>query len=152
MQNMLGFQRLAEVQIVAVCDVNREGPGYLSWNWSEGRERQVCGREPARRMIEAAYAKGQRSGQYRGCAAYNDYRELLEKEDVDAVMIATPDHSHAAITMPALKRGKHVYCEKPLTHSVYEARQVTEAARRAGVATQLGNQGQADESARRVQE
>ena len=67
-------------------------------------------------------------------------------------MIATPDHSHAVITMAALKQGKHVYCEKPLTYSVDEARQVTAAARQAKVATQMGNQGQADESARVVQE
>src|SRR6476620_9638716 len=67
-------------------------------------------------------------------------------------MIATPDHSHAVITMAALKRGKHVYCEKPLTHSVAEARLVTETARHAKAATQLGNQGQAEEPARLVQE
>ncbi len=151
-QNMVAFQQIPEVQIVAVCDVNREGSGYLSWNWSEGREGQTCGREPARRAIDAYYAKQQRSGQYRGCRAYNDYRELLEKEGVDAVMIATPDHTHAVITMAALKRGKHVYCEKPLTWSVSEARQVAEAARRAKVATQCGNQGQADESARVTRE
>ena len=66
------------------------------------------------------------------------------------MMVATPDHTHAVITMAALKRGKHVYCEKPLTYSVYEARQVTEAARQAKVATQLGNQGQASEEARIV--
>ena len=90
------------------------------------------------------------SGTYQGCRAYADYRELLAKEDVDAVMVATPDHSHAVITMAALKRGKHVYCEKPLTYSVYEARQVAEAARQAKVATQLGNQGQASEEARVV--
>jgi predicted dehydrogenase len=63
-------------------------------------------------------------------------------------MIATPDHTHAVITMAALKRGKHVYCEKPLTYSVYEARQVAEAAREAKVATQCGNQGQATDAAR----
>lgn len=152
MQNMSAFQGLPEIQVTAVCDVNREGGGYLSWNWAEGRDRQICGREPARRAIDAAYARQQRSGQYRACRAYRDYRELLEKEDVDAVMVATPDHSHAVITMAALKRRKHVYCEKPLTYSVFEARQVTEAAREAKVATQLGNQGQAEESARLVQE
>jgi predicted dehydrogenase len=152
MQNMSAFQALPEIQVTAVCDVNREGGGYLSWNWAEGRDRQICGREPARRAIDAAYARQQRSGQYRACRAYRDYRELLEKEDVDAVMVATPDHSHAVITMAALKRRKHVYCEKPLTYSVVEARQVTEAAREAKVATQLGNQGQAEESARLVQE
>ncbi len=151
-QNMAAFQPIPEVQIVSVCDVNREGGGYLSWNWSEGREGQTCGREPARRAIDDYYGKQQRSGQYRGCRAYADYRELLEKEDVDAVMIATPDHTHAVITMAALKRGKHVYCEKPLTWSVSEARQIAEAARRAKVATQCGNQGQASESDRVTRE
>ena len=152
LQDMVAFQQIPEVQVVAVCDVNREGSGYISWNWSQGKEEQKCGREPARRLMDENYAKQQPSGQYRGCKAYSDYRELLEKEDVDAVMIATPDHTHAVITMAALKRGKHVYCEKPLTYSVYEARQVTEAARRAKVATQCGNQGQATEGARTVRE
>jgi predicted dehydrogenase len=101
-----------------------------------------------RRLMDDLYGKQQRSGQYRGCRAYNDYRELIERENADAVMIATPDHTHAVITMAALKRGQHVYCEKPLTYSVQEAREVAEAARRAGVATQCGNQGQAEEAAR----
>jgi predicted dehydrogenase len=149
-QNVAIFQQFPEVQVVAVCDVNRESGGYLSWNWTEGKEQRVAGREPARRTVEEHYAQKKRSGTYRGCRAYNDFRELLAKEDIDAVMIATPDHTHAVATMAALKRGKHVYCEKPLTYSVYEARQVSEAARRAGVATQLGNQGQASEEARLV--
>jgi len=149
-QNLAIFQAFAEVRIVAVCDVNRESGGYLSWNWTEGKEQRVAGREPARRAVEQFYAGQNRSGTYRGCKAYADFRELLDKEDVDAVMIATPDHTHAVATMAALKRGKHVYCEKPLTYSVYEARQVAEATRRAKVATQLGNQGQATEEARLV--
>jgi len=152
LQNMVAFQAMPEVQVVAVCDVNREGGGYISWNWSEGKEAQKCGREPARRLMDESYAKQQPSGQYRGCKAYADYRELLAKEDVDGVMIATPDHTHAVITMAALKKGKHVYCEKPLTWSIEEARLVTEAARRAKVATQCGNQGQATESARTTRE
>jgi predicted dehydrogenase len=151
-QNLSIFQQMPDVQVVALCDVNREGGRYLSWNWSEGREGQTCGREPARRQIDEVYSKQSRSGQYRGCRAYSDYRELLAKEDVDAVMIATPDHTHAVITLEALKRGKHVYCEKPLTWSVDEARRVAEAARKARVATQCGNQGQASESARVTQE
>jgi predicted dehydrogenase len=150
MQNLAALAEFPEMQVVAVCDVNREGGGYLSWNWSQGTEHRSCGREPARRWTDEFYAKQQRSGQYRACQAYSDYRELLEKEDVDAVMIATPDHAHAVITMAALKRRKHVYCEKPLTYSVFEARQVVEAARKAGVATQMGNQGQAGEAARLV--
>jgi predicted dehydrogenase len=152
MQNLAALQKFPEIQVVAVCDVEREGNRYLSWNWSQGREERPCGREPARRAVEAAYGEQQRSGQFRGCKGYVDYRELLEKEEVDAVMIATPDHTHAVITMAALKRHKHVYCEKPLTYSVHEARQVAEAARQAGVATQMGNQGQAEEGARVVQE
>ena len=151
-QNMMTFAEFPEVQIVAVCDVNKESGGYVSWNWSKGTARQTCGREPARRAVDEYYGKQQPSGQYRGCKAYTDYRELLEKEDVDAVMIATPDHMHAVIAMAAIKRHKHVYCEKPLAWSVHECRQVTEAARKAGVATQLGNQGQAEESARVIQE
>ena len=83
---------------------------------------------------------------------YSDFRRMLDKEDknIDAVIVATPDHVHAVATMAAIKHGKHVYCEKPLAHSIYEVRRVTEAAREAGVATQLGNQGQATEGTRLV--
>jgi len=148
LQDIAALLEFPEVQVVAVCDVNREGGGYLSWNWTEGKEQKTAGREPARRLVDEHYAQQKSSGKYQGCRAYADFRELLDKEDIDAVLLATPDHTHAVITMNALKRGKHVYCEKPLTYSVYEARQVTEAARRAKVATQLGNQGQASEEAR----
>jgi len=151
-QNLSIFANFPEIQITAVCDPEREREGYLSWNWSQGKETRTAGREPARRMVEEHYAAQKPSGQWKGCTAYVDYRELLEKEDVDAVMIATPDHTHAVIAMAAMKKGKHVYCEKPLTWSVYEARQVTEMARKMKVATQLGNQGQASEEARLVQE
>ena len=83
---------------------------------------------------------------------YKDYRKMLDEMDkeIDAVVVATPDHVHAFASTAALKRGKHVYCEKPLTHSVWEARQVAEAARAAKVATQMGNQGQASEETRRL--
>ncbi|MBN1844462.1 MAG: Gfo/Idh/MocA family oxidoreductase [Sedimentisphaerales bacterium] len=85
---------------------------------------------------------------------YKDFREMLDKEDknIDAVIVATPDHIHAVAAMAAIKRGKHVYCEKPLTHSVYEARKLAEAAREHQVATQMGNQGQASEETRRISE
>ena len=151
-QNVLRMQQHPKVRVVAVCDVHREGGGYLSWTWLHGKDRRTAGREPARRAVDAYYAQQKRSGHSRGCAAYSDFRELLAREDADAVMIATPDHAHAVVAMAALKLRKHVYCEKPLTWSVGEARQVTEAARRAGVATQLGNQGQATEQARVVRE
>jgi len=89
---------------------------------------------------------------YPNAKKYKDFREMLDKEDknIDAVIVATPDHVHAVASMAAIKRGKHVYCEKPLAHSIYEIRKVTEAAREAKVATQLGNQAQADEGIRLV--
>ena len=84
---------------------------------------------------------------------YRDYRVMLEKEKgIDAVIIATPDHTHAAITMAAMQAGKHVFCQKPLTHTVFEARTITEAARRHRVVTQMGNQGQSYESMRLLKE
>jgi len=78
---------------------------------------------------------------------YTDYREMLSKQkDIEAVIIATPDHIHAPAAMMAMKLGKHVYVQKPLTHTVYEARKLAETARETGVATQMGNQGHTGES------
>ena len=150
LQDINAFLQFPEVQVVAACDVQREADGFLSWNWSQGKEQRKAGHEPARQLVEEHYAKEKAAGTYKGCRTYTDYRELLAKEDVDAVVIATPDHAHAVITMAALKKRKHVYCEKPLAYSVFEARQVAEEARRAKVATQLGNQGQAEQEARLV--
>lgn len=82
---------------------------------------------------------------------YTDYRKMLDEvKEIDGVVVGTPDHHHAFASMEAIKRGKHVYCEKPLTHSVWEARQVAEAARKAGIATQMGNQGASSEDTRRL--
>lgn len=84
---------------------------------------------------------------------HTDFRKMLEEQkDIDAVMIATPDHTHAVISIMAMKLGKHVHCQKPLTHSVYEARMMAKVARESKVATQMGNQGQASESARLIVE
>jgi len=88
-----------------------------------------------------------------GVKIYDNFRKMLEAEKgIDAVMVATPDHNHAMVTMAALRMGKHVFCQKPLAHSVHEALEVTKAAKEAGVATQMGNQGQASEGARLVSE
>jgi len=82
---------------------------------------------------------------------FKDFRKMLDEvKEIDAVVVATPDHMHAFASMAALARGKHVYCEKPLTHSVWEARQVTLAARARKVATQMGNQGAGSEDTRRL--
>ena len=82
-------------------------------------------------------------------AKYKDFRVMLEKQkDIDAVVVATPDHVHAAASMMAIKLNKHVYCEKPLTYTIFEAREITKAAREAGVVTQMGNMGHGSESIR----
>jgi predicted dehydrogenase len=81
-----------------------------------------------------------------------DYRRVLDEKNIDAVVVSTPDHIHAPAALLALKAGKHVYSEKPLTHNVYEARLVSEAAKKAGVATQMGTQIHAGSNYRRVVE
>ena len=84
---------------------------------------------------------------------YTDFRELYDKsKNIDAVVVSTPEHIHAYATLPALQLGKHVYCEKPLTHNVHEARIITDAAAKAGVATQMGTQIHARPNYRRVVE
>ncbi len=85
---------------------------------------------------------------------YKDFRKMLDKEakHIDACTVGTPDHTHAVAAMAAIAAGKHVYVQKPLTHTLREARTVTEAARRAGVVTQMGNQGHATEGARLTNE
>nr|WP_121272000.1 Gfo/Idh/MocA family oxidoreductase [Pedobacter schmidteae] len=85
---------------------------------------------------------------------YKDYREMLDKDgkNIDGVVVSTPDHNHAMIAMAAMQLGKHVYVEKPLTHDIYEARKLTEAASRYQVVTQMGNQGSSGDGVRQLQE
>ena len=79
---------------------------------------------------------------YPDAKQYKDFREMLDREKgIEAVLVATPDHTHAVIAMEAIRRGLPVYCEKPLTRTIHEARVLAKAARDAGVATQMGNQG-----------
>jgi predicted dehydrogenase len=86
-------------------------------------------------------------------ARFKDYRVMLEKQkDIDAVMIATPDHMHAPITLAALRAGKHVYVEKPMAHTIEEARLMTQVAKTTGLVTQMGNQGHSGEGLRRTRE
>ncbi|MEK6259716.1 MAG: Gfo/Idh/MocA family oxidoreductase [Planctomycetota bacterium] len=85
---------------------------------------------------------------------YKDFREMLDKEakNIDAVTVGTPDHIHAVASMAAIKAGKHVYCQKPLTHTLHECRELTKAAHAAGVVTSMGNQGHASEGSRLTNE
>lgn len=89
---------------------------------------------------------------YPNAKKYWDYRIMLDEmgKDIDAVMVATPDHTHAIVASEAMTMGKHVYCEKPLTHTVYESRLLTKLADHYGVATQMGNQGSSGEGVRQV--
>jgi len=83
---------------------------------------------------------------------YNDFRRLLDQKEIDAVVVSTPDHTHAIATLRALKSGRHVYCEKPLAHTISEARIVTETARKLKRVTQIGTQIHAERNYRRVVE
>jgi predicted dehydrogenase len=176
---MLHFLREPDVQGVAVCDVNKGSAGYPQWSdhefcnsvrkligvdsgWEWLSPNQpvqlthslqvtsgVAGREPAQKIVEGYYGAQKRSGQYKKCSAYNDFRELLEKEkDVDAVVVCTTDHLHAAISAAAMNKRKHVFCQKPLTHTIYESRRIAEIARETGVATQIAVANQASEDTR----
>ncbi len=98
--------------------------------------------------LEAAFKR------YPKAVRYRDFRKMLDKEarHIDAVVVATPDHVHAVASIAAIKMGKHVYCEKPLTRTIHEARAVAKAARESKVATQMGNQGMAFEGNRLINE
>ena len=109
-------------QLLAVCDVDR------------------VRREQGRQRVEDIYAEARRSGTYHGCAAPNDYREVLAREDIDAVVIVTPDHWHTPLSIEAARAGKDVYCEKPISLTIQEGRELVETVRRYGRVFQTGTQ------------
>jgi len=111
-----------EVQVPAVCDVDN------------------VRREAGRKLVDETYASQRPGGTYRGCTAYNDYRELLAREDIDAVVIVTPDHWHTLQSIDAVKAGKDVYCEKPISLTVQEGRRLVETVQRYGRVFQTGTQ------------
>ena len=108
----------------------------------------MAGRKPVKAEIEAHY--GQKTPNFR-CAEYEDFRLMLDKEKaIDAVLCATPDHLHAHVSIAAMRSGKHVFCEKPLTHNIWEARLVAKVAQETGVATQMGNIGHSRDGIRQT--
>jgi predicted dehydrogenase len=111
-----------EVQVVAVCDVD------------------TTRRENAKMTVEKRYADKMKSGEYKGCAAYNDFQELIGRKDIDAVCIATPDHWHAIPCLEACKAKKDIYCEKPLTLTIREAKALIDAVRKYERVFQTGSQ------------
>ena len=132
-ENVRALFNHPDVQIIAVADpIESEN---LDAFYFKGN----AGRLPVKAEIEKHYAGSTPNFKV---ADYEDFRVMLEKEKaIDAILCATPDHQHAYVCVTAMRQGKHVYCEKPLTHNVWEARLVARVAKETGVATQLGNQG-----------
>lgn len=115
----LGF---ADVQVVAISDVVKERA------------------ESAKETVEKKYAEATKSGTYKGCNVYNDFREILARKDIDAVVIATPDHWHATNCVLAAQAKKDIYCEKPLTHTIAQGQKIIDAVRNNKVVFQTGSQ------------
>jgi predicted dehydrogenase len=112
----------ADAQVVAVCDVVQER------------------REDAVRLTTEHYGKQTKTGEYRGVRGHHDFRELLRDDSLDAVVIATPDHWHAIPCRLAAQAGKHIYCEKPLTHNIAEGQHLVRQVAQAGIVFQTGSQ------------
>lgn len=119
-------------QLLGVCDVDR------------------VRREAGKSTADDIYASEKAQGTYRGCVAYRDYRELLAREDLDAVVIATPDHWHTYQAIDAMKAGKDVYCEKPISMTIEEGQRTVEVARRYARIYQTGTQYRSIPTIRRV--
>lgn len=127
--------------VVALADIDPTGMDARIARSTRSADGQP---NEARLRLQAAYGRA---------ARFTDFRRLLEqRRDIDGVVIATPDHTHAVIAKVAMELGKHVYVEKPLTWSVHEARLLRDVARRTGVVTQMGNQGQSTDGARLINE
>ena len=124
--------------IVALADVDF---GYVDAAMAGRPGAAMASRTRPPLKLQEAYGKAKR---------YDDYRKMLEEQkDIDGVVVATPDHTHAVVAKAAMELGKHVYCEKPLTWSVHEARVFAKTASRTKVVTQMGNQGHSSEGAAR---
>ena len=137
------FLRNDDVQVVAVCDVNTASHGYKD-------AKQFLGRQPGLDTVNAHYAGKAKSGEYRGCQAYADFREVLARDDIDAVVIVVPDHWHALMTVMAAQAGKDIYCEKPLSLTVEQGRQMVKAVQQHKRILQTGSQHRSGPSARRA--
>ncbi|HNU51158.1 MAG TPA: Gfo/Idh/MocA family oxidoreductase [Verrucomicrobiota bacterium] len=142
--NMRELFKFPDAQIVAVADpIEREN---LDAYYFKGE----AGRLPVKAEAEKRYSAATPNFKV---ADYEDFRIMLEKEKaIDAVLCATPDHLHAYVSVLAMRQGKHVYCEKPLVHNVWEARLIAKVAQETGVATQMGNQGHSGEGLRQTYE
>ena len=131
-ENIQDLFKLNDVQVTCLAD-----PAEY-WDLNRFYYKTVAGLGPVSDMVENHYKE--KSG-YSKVNRYIDFREMLSKEkSLDAVLCATPDHLHAYVSMLSMQAGKHVYCEKPLTHNIHEAREVSKMSKKTGLATQMGNQ------------
>lgn len=128
-RSMLGRQ---DVQVLAVCDVYRER------------------RDRARELTESACAAKASQGTYKGCAAYNEFERIIDRKDIDAVMVVTPDHWHAIISVAAMQAGKDVYVQKPMTLTITEGRWMCDVAKRTGAVLQVGSQQRSERAFRKA--
>ena len=128
--NMNAFMRNSDVQVVAVCDVDTRH------------------RERGKKIVEDYYAKKSPAGTYKGCAAYNDFRDLLAHKDINTVSVCTPDHWHALASVAAAKAGMDIYCEKPLANTVAESKAIRDAVKRYGRVLQTGSHERSNDSVR----
>ena len=126
------FLNNEDVQVVAVCDVNTASGGYLPG--------QFLGRDPARKLVETFYAGKARSGSYKGCAAHHDFREVIDRRDIDVVAIITPDHWHGPMVVMAAAAGKDIWCQKPLSLTIQHGQEMVKAVRKHGRILQTGSQ------------
>ncbi|MBN2292498.1 MAG: Gfo/Idh/MocA family oxidoreductase, partial [Pirellulales bacterium] len=117
------FLNKDDVQVNAVCDVNTGSYGYA-------HKDHFLGREPAKKLVDKFYADKTGSGSYKGCAAYNDFRKIIDRSDIDVVVIIVPDHWHALMTIMAAKAGKDIYCEKPLSLTIDHGKRMVAAVRK----------------------
>lgn len=152
-----GLRAPSERLNVGVIGLGAMGRGHLGWCLADSRVQvmAVCEvdrirRDEGQRNADAAYAAARGDGSYKGCAAYGDYREMLARDDIDAVLIATPDHWHALQSVDAAKAGKDVYCEKPITMNIAEGQRLIEIIRSYGCVFQTGTQYRSAPTIRRV--
>jgi predicted dehydrogenase len=145
--NLRGLLKEADAQVVAVCDVDT-----FHYREHTSRTGKPLGTEPGKAFVEADYAKEKSSGTYKGCDAYADYRELCARDDIDAILVATPDHWHALMTLEALRNGKDVYCEKPVTHTFGEGQAVVAEVVKQNAIFQTGSQQRSGKEFRRAVE
>jgi predicted dehydrogenase len=133
--NLKNFLQQEAAQVVAVCDVHD-----LHYRDAQPGKGSAYGRKPAKQLVEKHYAEATKQNSYKGCDTYSDFRELCARDDIDAVVVATPDHWHARCTLEALRNGKDVYCEKPVTHLFSEGQTIYREVEKRGAIFQTGSQ------------